>query len=78
MPNLNNTERFAQALAEISPAKRESANAARLRYERRQARVARRQLELHSKRQQPNLDPIAKALAKANALAGNNASTKLS
>lgn len=72
MPNLNNTERFAQALAEISPAKRDIAHAARLRFERRQMRVARRQIELQRKRQQPNLDPIAKALAKANALAGND------
>ncbi len=72
MPNLNNTERFAKALAEISPAKREIANAARLRFEQRQMRVARRQIELQRKRQQPNLDPIAKALAKANALAGND------
>lgn len=72
MPNLNNTERFAQALAEISPAKRDIANAARLRFERRQMRVARRQIELQRKRQQSNLDPIAKALAKANALAGND------
>lgn len=73
MLNSNNAERLAQALAEISPVKLESANAARLRYERRQARVARRQLELQRKRQQPNLDPIAKALAKAKALAANDA-----
>jgi hypothetical protein len=72
MPNPNNAERFAQALAEISPAKRESANATRLRFERRQARIVRRQLELQNKRQQSNLDPIAKALAKAKALAGNH------
>lgn len=73
MLNSNNAERLAQALAEISPAKQAQANAARLRYERRQARVARRQLELLRKRQQPNLDPIAKALAKAKALAANDA-----
>ncbi len=69
--NTDNTDRLLLALAEISPAKQELANAARLRYERRQARIARRQLELQRKRQQPNLDPIAKALAKAKALATN-------
>lgn len=74
-PNSNNAERLALALAEISPAKQESANAARLRYERRQARVARRQLELQRKRQQPNLDPIAKALAKAKALVADDSTS---
>lgn len=62
-------DRLEQALAEISPPKREKAEAAKLRYQRRQARLARRQLELHVKRQQANLDPIARALAKARALA---------
>ena len=60
---------FAQALAEISPAKRAKADAARLRHERRQARLARRRMELADARGQAAIDPVARALAKAQALA---------
>ena len=62
---------FNAALAEISPARRAKADAARLRYERRQARQARRQRELAAVRGQSALDPVARALAKALAGAGN-------
>lgn len=60
---------FTLALAEISPAKRAKADAARLRYARRQARLARRQKELADARGQAASDPVARALAKAQALA---------
>lgn len=63
---------LALALAEISPAKRAKADAARLRHERRQARIARRQRELASVREQTAVDPVARALAKAQALAGGD------
>ena len=59
---------FNAALAEISPARRAKADAARLRYERRQAR---RQRELAAVRGQSAVDPVARALAKALAGAGN-------
>jgi hypothetical protein len=62
---------FTLALAEISPAKRAKADAARLRHERRQARLARRQKELADARGQAAIDPVARALAKAQALAAD-------
>jgi hypothetical protein len=63
------TDTFMLALAQISPAKRAKADAARLRHERRQARIARRQGELAAARAKPDNDPVARALAKAQALA---------
>ena len=74
MARPSNTGAFTEALAEISPARRAKADAARLRYERRQARLARRQQELASVRGQSTVDPIARALAKALADAGDSAS----
>jgi hypothetical protein len=66
---LNLSPNLIQALAEISPVSREKAQAARTRYERRQSRLARQQQALQVKQPQTILDPIAKALAKAKALA---------
>ena len=71
MTRPTDADAFALALAEISPAKREKADAARLRHERRQARLARRQLELAGARGQAAVDPAARALAKALADAGD-------
>ena len=67
------SDTFTLALAQISPAKRARADAARLRYERRQARIARRQRELAASRAKPYNDPVARALAKAQALANGSA-----
>lgn len=58
-----------QALNMLDPIKLAKANAAKQRYERRQLRLQRRQTELQKKRSQQTLDPLAKALAKAKALA---------
>jgi len=63
------SDTFSLALAQLSPAKRTRADAARLRYERRQARIARQQSELAAVRAKPDNDPVARALAKAQALA---------
>jgi len=63
------SDTFSLALVQISPAKRARADAARQRYERRQARIARRQRELAAARAKPENDPVARALAKAQALA---------
>lgn len=74
MTRPTDADAFTQALAEISPAKREKADAARLRYERRQVRLARRQRELAAVRGQTAADPVARALAKALADAGDSPS----
>lgn len=62
---------FTEALSEISPARTAKADAARLRFERRQVRLARRQRELAAVRAQSTVDPVARALAKALADAGD-------
>jgi hypothetical protein len=63
------SDTFLLALAQISPVKRTRADAARQRYERRQARIARRQRELAAARAKPDNGQVARALAKAQALA---------
>ncbi len=55
-----------QALEVLDPINHAKANVARHRFELRQLRLQRRQLELEKKR---SLDPITRALAKAKALA---------
>jgi hypothetical protein len=67
----HNPDAFTEALSEISPARRAKSDAARVRYERRQARLARRQQELATVRGESTVDPIARALAKALADAGD-------
>jgi len=71
MTRPNHPGAFTEALAEISPARRAKADAARVRYERRQARLARRQQELSAARAPSTVDPVARALAKALADAGD-------
>lgn len=71
MTRPTDTDPFAEALSEISPARIAKADAARQRYERRQVRLARRQRELAAVRAQSTVDPVARALAKALAGAGN-------
>ena len=66
------SESLVRALAELTPDKLAKSRAARGRYERRQARLQRRQLELQQKRSQALLDPLARAMAKAKALADND------
>lgn len=70
MTRAGDTDPFREALSEISPARVAKADAARLRYERRQVRLARRQRELSAARAPSTVDPVARALAKALADAG--------
>lgn len=60
-----------QALQCLDPARLAKSQASRQRYEQRQQRLERRQLELAQKRSQALSDPMARAIAKAKALAGN-------
>lgn len=66
MPEAFSSEALKQALEALDSIKHAKANVARNRFELRQLRLLRRQLELEKKR---SLDPIARALAKAKALA---------
>lgn len=66
MPEAFSSEALKQALEALDSIKHAKANEARNRFELRQLRLQRRQLELEKKR---SLDPIARALAKAQALA---------
>lgn len=61
------------AMACIAPAQQSKAAAARLRHERRQARLQRLAAERERQRQALLHDPVARALAKANAAAARNA-----
>ncbi|MBP6533513.1 MAG: hypothetical protein KA218_00490 [Arenimonas sp.] len=74
MTRPSDTDPFTEALSEISPDRIVKADAARLRYERRQLRLARRQRELAAVRAQTTVDPVARALAKALADAGDSPS----
>ena len=66
MPEAFSADAQQQALEVLDPTKHSKANVARNRFELRQRRLQRRQLELEKKR---SLDPITRALAKAKALA---------
>ena len=66
MPEAFSLDALQQALEVLDPIKHAKANVARNRFELRQLRLQHRQLELEKKR---SLDPIARALAKAKALA---------
>jgi hypothetical protein len=66
MPEAFSSDALQQALSVLEPIKHAKAKVARTRYELRQLRLQRRQLELDKKR---SIDPIARALAKAKALA---------
>lgn len=72
MPNAFDPIAMEKALEVLDANKRLKANAARQRYENRQQRLLRRQVELKNKRGQHALDPIARALAKAKALASDD------
>ena len=72
MPNAFDPMSMKKARAVLDNEKRLKANASKLRFEYRQLRLDRRQLELKNKRAQQALDPIAKALAKAKALANHD------
>jgi hypothetical protein len=72
MPNAFDPIAMEKALAVLDANKRLKANAAKQRYENRQQRLLRRQVELKNKRAQHALDPIARALAKAKALASDD------
>lgn len=61
-----------RALACIAPAQRAKAAAARLRHERRQLRLQRQADERERRRQALLHDPVARALAKANAAVSRN------
>lgn len=69
MPEDNNSMAFAKALEALDPIKLAKANVSRRRFELRQLRLQRQQLALQKKRSQQALDPMARALAKAKALA---------
>jgi hypothetical protein len=69
MPEDIHTIPFSKALEELDPIKLAKANVSRRRYELRQLRLQRQQLALQKKRSQQALDPMARALAKAKALA---------
>ena len=62
-----------RAMACIAPAQLAKSAAARLRHERRQLRLQRLAAERERQRQALLQDPVAKALAKANAAATRNA-----
>ena len=66
MPEAFSSDALQQAFEMLDHIKHAKANVARNRFELRQLRLQHRQLELEKKR---SLDPIARALAKAKALA---------
>ncbi len=69
---MQNRTPLLQALACLAPERLAKANEARLRYQRRQIRLDRLAKEREQQRRLLLTDPIARALAKANAYATDN------
>ncbi len=68
---MTSSDAFERALQCLEPARLAKSRASRLRFEQRQKRLERLKLALAKKRSQVLLDPMARALAKAKALAGS-------
>lgn len=69
---MQNRTPLLQSLACLAPERLAKANEARLRYQRRQIRLDRLAKEREQQRRLLLTDPIARALAKANAYAADN------